>query len=581
MARDPRRAAAASAAERYLADRGWVEELAWLDTLGQATVPLDDAEFAGVGGELDCAAPEGLSWDRLDGFERPAGSWTAGFADGGVLDGLAPDPVLARFAWDACEAGVGSLSDDELVGLLLASRRLESQHAAVSLALVAELDGRRMTAAARPGSSRASEHVADELAAALALTGRGADGLLGLARGLRELPMVWAALHAGRIDLARVRVFADELAALSGIKARACAAAVIDQAGGMTTGQLRAALRRLVAAADPDAARRRAEQARAEARVEAWGEGSGNSALAGRELPPDDVIAADGRITAIARSLKAAGAPGTMDELRAAVFSALLTGRDPEQLVPAAGPAGMAGSRHPRHDPTSVTGSMSGPEGLTGLAGSVHLTMPLASWLGLCDQPGEAAGHGPLDAWSCRDLASRLAAGARARWCVTLTGPSGRAAAHACARAGPPGPHQPGNHGPPGEQASAVGWLRARGDWLRSLEFTRLESGTCSHMRHSTAYRPPSLLAHLIRVRQRTCCFPACRRPARQCDLDHTTPYDEGGITCECNLAPLCRRHHRAKQADGWQLKQPQPGVLVWSLPHGRPYTATADAYPE
>ncbi|MBV9092371.1 MAG: DUF222 domain-containing protein, partial [Streptosporangiaceae bacterium] len=50
-------------------------------------------------------------------------------------------------------------------------------------------------------------------------------------------------------------------------------------------------------------------------------------------------------------------------------------------------------------------------------------------------------------------------------------------------------------------------------------------------------------------------------------DLDHTTAWDNGGITCPCCLAPLCRHHHRCKQAEGWSLRQPEPGVLVWRTP--------------
>ena len=46
------------------------------------------------------------------------------------------------------------------------------------------------------------------------------------------------------------------------------------------------------------------------------------------------------------------------------------------------------------------------------------------------------------------------------------------------------------------------------------------------------------------------------------------------------NLAPLCRRHHQAKQASGWHLSQPQPGTLLWALPHGRNYTVSPDRYP-
>jgi hypothetical protein len=41
------------------------------------------------------------------------------------------------------------------------------------------------------------------------------------------------------------------------------------------------------------------------------------------------------------------------------------------------------------------------------------------------------------------------------------------------------------------------------------------------------------------------------------------------GVTCHCNLAPVCRRRHRLKQTPGWKLVQPWPGVLVWVTPSG------------
>jgi hypothetical protein len=43
--------------------------------------------------------------------------------------------------------------------------------------------------------------------------------------------------------------------------------------------------------------------------------------------------------------------------------------------------------------------------------------------------------------------------------------------------------------------------------------------------------------------------------------------------------APLCRHHHRCKQAEGWQLTQPEPGVLVWRTPAGRNYATTPTEY--
>src|SRR5258707_6407495 len=237
----------------------------------------------------------------------------------------------------------------------------------------------------------------------------------------------------------------------------------------MTTGQLGAALKAMVLWLDPAAARRRAEQGRAQARVEAWPEGSGNAGLAGRELPAADAVAADKRITAIARALKDAGAPGTLDQLRAAVFVALLAGRDPETLLPPSpgqrdqadgrsGPdrnpagAGLPGDGPGGSGPTGPAGSAGsggpGPGGLGSLAGTVPLVMPAAARLGLTDAPGQAAGSGPLDAWACRDLAARLAAGPATRWQVTLTGPDAPAVAHPTPRAAP-GPPRPPPAQPP------------------------------------------------------------------------------------------------------------------------------------
>jgi len=256
-----------------------------------------------------------------------------GFASGAPLDALQPDEILAAFAAKAYDGGLGRLSDDELVGLLCASRRLSSWQAAVELGVVAELDGRRRASARRPDSSRLGEQVSAEVAAALTLTGRSADALVCLARDLGRLPTVFAALFAGRIDRARAVVFAEELAAVSDKVAATIAMALWEAAAGMTTGQLRAEVRSLVLMFEPEAVRRRAERGRDQARVETWQEGSGNWGIAGRELPAADAVTADQRLTAIARALKDAGAGGNLDQLQAAVFIALLTGQDPHTLL--------------------------------------------------------------------------------------------------------------------------------------------------------------------------------------------------------------------------------------------------------
>ena len=226
------------------------------------------------------------------------------------------------------------LSDDELIGVLGAARRLASWAAALELAAVAGLGSRRAADARAAGDQRPCDHIGDEVAAALTLTCRAADRLVSLAAAVARLPAVAAALAAGRIDLPKAIIFTSELAGLGGVEAAAVAALVAADAAGLTTGQLRGVLHRAVLALDPGAARQRREKAQRDARVECWTEPAGTWSLAGRDLPPAAVLAADQHIDTAARDLKNAGADGTLEQLRAAVFLALLTSQPLYTLLP-------------------------------------------------------------------------------------------------------------------------------------------------------------------------------------------------------------------------------------------------------
>ncbi|HEY1619535.1 MAG TPA: HNH endonuclease signature motif containing protein [Streptosporangiaceae bacterium] len=98
----------------------------------------------------------------------------------------------------------------------------------------------------------------------------------------------------------------------------------------------------------------------------------------------------------------------------------------------------------------------------------------------------------------------------------------------------------------------------------------------CAHTTATTAYRPPATIRDLIDARDQTCRLPGCRQPAWRGDLDHTTPFHRGGLTCPCNLGPLCRRHHQLKQQLHWALTQTQPGTFRWKTSAGRSYATTA-----
>ena len=111
---------------------------------------------------------------------------------------------------------------------------------------------------------------------------------------------------------------------------------MLDRAGRLTPGGLRSAIARAVIEVAPEKARERRETAARFARVERWAEDSGNAALMGRELPPDEVLAADQRISWWAGELKRAGLDGGMDELRARAFLDLVLGTDSRPRGPRA-----------------------------------------------------------------------------------------------------------------------------------------------------------------------------------------------------------------------------------------------------
>lgn len=86
---------------------------------------------------------------------------------------------------------------------------------------------------------------------------------------------------------------------------------------------------------------------------------------------------------------------------------------------------------------------------------------------------------------------------------------------------------------------------------------------------------PPPRMAEQVRLRDESCVFPGCGRSARQCDLDHREPFEDPGDggpprqTAPDTLAPLCRRHHRAKTAGRWSYERTGPGTYLWTGPAG------------
>ncbi len=232
------------------------------------------------------------------------------------------------------------------------------------------------------------EFTPSELSAVLAESKGDAAGMLGLAHDLEvKLPGTRVAFLDGILSEDKAAIIARATAVLIPEEARAAEALVLDRAARLTPAALRSAIARAVIEVAPKKAKERRERAARQARVERWAEESGNAGLAGRELPPAQVLAADQKITALARLLGQAGLEGSMDELRGRALMDLLLGTDSRPRPPH-GAASQSGPANPAAGPGPIP---------PGFAGKVTLTVPLATLLDLAERPAEIPGIGSID----------------------------------------------------------------------------------------------------------------------------------------------------------------------------------------
>jgi hypothetical protein len=514
-----------------------------------------------------------------------------------VTPGCAQLAVAADAAVDAGDGpgdAFGGVADHELVGLVCAWDRVEAYAAARKLVAIAEVFRRNPEDGfeAAPGQMPQVVHefTRDQLALTLGESRAAADWLLTVAWHLAiRLGGTLDALAGGIITRGKAELIVRLTQHLDGDEARKVEAKILGRAGRLTPGGLRSALARAVMEVAPEKARQQRETAARFARVERWAEDSGNAALMGRELPPDEVLAADQQISWWAGELRTAGLEGGMDELRARAFLDLVLGKDSRPRAPEATDA-TSNEGAPGAGPAPGTGPAGGAAG--GFASRVTLTVPLGTAAGLADRPGELSGHGPVDPWLARDLAAAAARNPKTTWCVTVTDEHGHAVGHGCARPEPKGHGKRAGPGPPGfsfTPASRDGPPGGYGTWRLHtpgggpdliVAIDTLDTRNCEHRYQARGHDPGVKLRHLSQVRHATCTSPVCRRPARTCDFEHNVPYEAGGRTCLCNGGPKCRHDHRLKQQPGWAVDQLPDGTFRWTTPAGRSYDTEPTRYP-
>ena len=365
----------------------------------------------------------------------------------------------------------------------------------------------------------------------------------------RRLPATFDALAAGRLDWPKVQAITETTATLPEATATRVEQAVLPDASTQNVPALRRALAAAVGAppacggiaADPAAAAERAKQAWTGRRVVFSPAQDGMCELWAL-LPAEGTIRAKTGLDILARAARTPGDARTADQRRADTLIDLLA---TATRTPCSGPGNPdpahvtdAGSADPAPSPDAADAARARVGGAVGAPGSagracmpvtpvrrppeVLVTVSLDTLLGLTEDPGHLAGYGPVVA----DLAREVAA--RGTWrCAVIDG----------------------THG------TLLGLGRAT---------------------YTPDYRPGQPLADHIAARDRTCTFPGCHQPAHRCDNDHRTPHPDGP-TCECNLAALCRHHHRLKHQAGFHVHastEPThpPGSLTWTTRTGREY---------
>jgi hypothetical protein len=478
-----------------------------------------------------------------------------------VFAGMPPGPGLALLLGSQDHS---QLDDFDMVELTLSARRLASWAAAIEFGAIAELSARRKKQGERLGAwdSQAGEWVIEEIAAALTLSGGVAAHQVAMAGQFTEtIPDTWRALEDGRIDRDKAKTIADGVCLLPDETARHVEERVLPDAPGKTCAQLRAAIRKAVLEIDPDAYAKRRRQAEEDRSLELRDNDDGTSDICARNLPAQVASAVYNRVNAIAQALKADGDPRTIDQLRVDVLADLARNHYPCLHAPAR-PDGTPKDATPEdgtpEDGTPEDGAADRPGGVSDeQAGACSGNAPSGARDGEGDagsndadedERAVAAGIAEALRGQLTDLTDRLGDDARTR--------NTRAAlvAEAARR-----------------MKDALTDLKSR--WCAT---TANRDGDI--IRHGAdSYRPPAKMLRDIQNRDRTCVFPGCRIRAVKCDADHTVAYHKGGPTCRCNVASLCRRHHRLKQRPEWQLHHISPGVLVWIAPTGHWYVTGPD----
>ena len=268
-----------------------------------------------------------------------------------------------------------AMDDAALVEAAAAWERVAAWALARQAAVVNELRHRR-EAAGRV------DYLGDELAARLATTRSAGAAKVADAWALEQLPDVWDALAAGRVDGRKARVLSEELLAVPEQVRQSVTTDVLRVAENRTAEQLRSRIRRAALAADPGAAHKAHERARRDRHVELHPVHDG-MAWIHAFLPAPEATAVHTALTAMADA-HSPDDDRTMDERRADALVDAVTRHLDAGTCPDGRPLPSRQRRRPH----------------------LAVTASLTTLLGLDDLPCDLAGYGPIPASMAREIAA-------------------------------------------------------------------------------------------------------------------------------------------------------------------------------
>ncbi|NMR19096.1 HNH endonuclease signature motif containing protein [Cellulomonas fimi] len=457
---------------------------------GRAGAPLDV-----VFRELVRALATGVGHPAVTARGR---SVPRGVALAELLDEHLPGVELVKtlIALDPAE-----LHDAALVEVVAAWERVGSWVAGRQSAAVAELAHRRSAATGRV------EFVVDEVGARLGVTRAAAEAKVVLALHLEEMPELRAGLATGALDVRKATVLSEGFPGTHVSDARAAHRVLLPDAPGLTVPQLRARIRQLELAADPEAATKRHQRATSDRFVRLTPAPDAMAWLTAY-LPADDAMCVYTALDAVAGCASPQDARG-IDARRADVLTGVLGHVLDTGVVPA-GVGGDVGTplrtRHGRRPHLQVTAAAT-------------------TLLGLDETPAELAGYGPVPAAMARRIATD------ATWRRIFTDPATG-------------------------QLTGIGPRRYRaGADLTSTVLAR--DVTCTF----PGCRVAAARCDLDHIR------PFDHVSAARSDERASAGTEQ---TTTQNLHALCRHHHRLKTHAGWSVtRDDATGRTLWTAPTG------------